>query len=256
MCGCRHHSRLHVTCPCTVAPRPNLEGTGVVVLFAGMPDERRMPVRSRNAASYRVLPTFEDTFERPPRVWPARTTLWGRATNALSSLFQNPNEISRELPKQSESGASVPHLHAQHEQAMPRTYQILGDTRFGHLRGYRRVKKVVVIGVHGWNAQSVLKNVMGPTFGTSAHFAEKMAESVRSHFQELQVPLDDDAITNVAVQYDGRVGARTEHYFESIVNTPAWSEALREADAVFVAAHSQGSIVATLLLARLYVCDI
>ena len=79
---------------------------------------------------------------------------------------------------------------------------------------------------------------------------------MRHHFQELQVPLDDDAITTVAVQHDGRVGARAEHYFESIVNTPAWRDALRDADAVFVAAHSQGSIVATLLLSRLYVCDV
>lgn len=210
-----------------------------------------------------VLPTFSDTFERPPRVWPPRRGLVGRAVNMVRGFFAGPDDISRELPAQSNSGASVPHLHAEHEQAMPRTYQLLGDTRFGHLRGYRQVKNIVVIGVHGWYAQSILKTVLGaPMYalayltisGTSARFAAMMAASIRQHYDEADVELDEDAITTIALQHDGRVEDRASHYLHEIQARSDWVEALRNADAVFVASHSQGAAVATFLLADLYVC--
>lgn len=205
-----------------------------------------------------VLPNFDDTFSRPPRVWPPRAGLWERTVGAVNAyLFPRSArhghrpKVTTSLPVQSQRGSTAPHLHAEHEQAMPRAYKVLGDARTGHVRGYERVSKVVVIGVHGWFAQSIFKNVMGTPTGTSARFATMMAESVRRHFQEAGNPLPDEAITVIAPQYDGRVEERADFFFDTIAQNAQWVDALREADAVMVAAHSQGAVVSTLLLARL-----
>lgn len=203
-----------------------------------------------NSNSY-VLPTFEDSFERPPRVWPARIGVWGRARHLMSGLLPGGRRVSRELPKQSESGSYVPHLDTLHEQTMPRMYRLLGDTRFGHIRGYRQVSKIVVIGVHGWYAQSILKNVIGAPIGTSDMFASMMSNSVRRKYAEAGIQLGPDAITKIAIQHDGRVIERADKFFDAIRANPAWVKALHEAEAVFFAAHSQGAIVSTFLLARL-----
>lgn len=198
-----------------------------------------------------VLPTFEDSFERPPRAWPARIGVWGRTRHLMSGLLPGGRRVSRALPKQSESGSYVPHLDMLHEQTMPRVYSLLGDTRFGHVRGYRQAKKIVVIGVHGWYAQSILKNVIGAPIGTSDMFATMMSDSIRRKYNEAGVRLRPDAITKIAIQHDGCVADRANYLFEAIRANPAWVKALKEAEALFFAAHSQGAIVSTLLLARL-----
>ena len=78
-----------------------------------------------------------------------------------------------------------------------------------------------------------------------------MAASVRRHLANAGV--NEAFITTIAPQHDGRVGVRANCFYEIILGNPSWVDALRSADAVFVAAHSQGSIVAALLLARLCV---
>ncbi|WFD03498.1 hypothetical protein MOBT1_002189 [Malassezia obtusa] len=205
-----------------------------------------------------VLPSFDDTFARPPRVWAPRAGIWERTVGALNAYFfpkgsQNDRRprLTTALPKQPQHGTAAPHLHAEHEQAMPRAYRVLGDDRTGATRGYKRAKKVVVLGVHGWFAQSIFKNVIGPPVGTSMRFATMMAGSVREHFSEAGCPLPTDAVTIIAPQHDGRVEERTRRFFEEIVQNDEWVQALRDADALMVAAHSQGAVVATLLLDQL-----
>lgn len=204
-----------------------------------------------------VLPTFGDTFSRPPRVWAPRAGVWDRTVGAVraylfprASTAQRP-EIKTSLPKQAQRGSTAPHLHAEHEQAMPRTYEVLGDKQGGRARGYAPTHSVVVIGVHGWYAQSIFKNVLGAPTGTSRKFATMMGASVRRHFEEAGYVLDDDAITLIAPQHDGTVEERASLFFDAIVHEPAYVDALQRADAVMVAAHSQGAVVSTLLLARL-----
>lgn len=198
-----------------------------------------------------VLPSFEDSFERPPRVWPPRTGFWGRTRYLISGMLPGSHRIPRDLPKQSEDGSGVPHLHEMHEQAMPRMYRLLGDTRFGHVRGYRSARKIVVIGVHGWYAQSILKNVIGAPIGTSDKFATMMAESIRRKYAEAGVHLGSEDIATIAMQHDGCVLERADAFYDGILQNSDWVTALRNAEAIFVAAHSQGAIVSTLLLARL-----
>ncbi|WFD44665.1 hypothetical protein MPSI1_003335 [Malassezia psittaci] len=206
-----------------------------------------------------VLPTLDEILSRPPRVWAPRPGLWTRTMGAMNAyLFprtardeSHQSTPSGDFSRQFESGSNVPHLHAEHERAMPRAYSALGKDPDRRRHLYAGVRRVVVIGVHGWFAQSIFKSVIGAPVGTSQRFASMMAASVRHQFQEAGFPLEEDSVTILAPQHDGRVDERTERFFEEIVQNPKSLQAIQEADALLIASHSQGAVVATLLLDRL-----
>lgn len=58
-------------------------------------------------------------------------------------------------------------------------------------------------------------------------------------------------MTIIPLQGDGRVGDRVDRLFSELLSRPEWVKDIASADAMFVAAHSQGAIVSTHLLARL-----
>ncbi|WFD30413.1 hypothetical protein MSPP1_001432 [Malassezia sp. CBS 17886] len=224
------------------SPVSGLQGTGTTT--------------RENAAPSLVLPTFEDIFLRPPRVWAPRTGAWNRTVDVVSSyLFPRAHgDRTRDAyapPKKALASVSIPHLHAEQEQAMPRTYKVLGDTKHGKYNGYRPLRKAVVIGVHGWYSQSIFKRVIGAPTGTSTRFATMMAESILRKFRENGYDLDPSVLTLIAPQHDGCVSDRAAMFFDELKSNSQWAEDLRMADAIFVAAHSQGSIVSSLLLSRL-----
>lgn len=230
--------------------------------------ERPTPTQSKESLSgprapNMVLPSFSDTFEHAPRSWPQRVGIWDRTCSAINTLFfQTPPDNVEQLNRSqkpagpaelqpSGSGAAAPHLHAEHEQSMPRTHLVAGDRRLWKCRGCEGVRRIVVIGVHGWFAQSILKSVLGTPTGTSIRFATMMAESIQRHFRDAGLELNAESVTIIAPQHDGTVQKRTNLFYDDIVQNQEYVAALHDADAVFVAAHSQGSIVASLLLSRL-----
>lgn len=101
-----------------------------------------------------VLPSYEDTFMRPPRLWTPQTSMWAR----VAQWF---------VPQRSKAATNAPfsstmsHWYEEHKRTMPRPYTLLGDAKHGHRRGYRHVQRVVVLGIHGWYSQSIFKNVLG-----------------------------------------------------------------------------------------------
>lgn len=129
--------------------------------------------RESDAPQSLVLPSFEDTFDRPPRSWPPKIGPWERLQAAVATALtgtppRNISQLNRSLKTDktpalapSNSGAAAPHLHNEHESSMPRTFSVLGTRRAGP-GGCADVKRVAIIGVHGWFAQSLIKTVMGP----------------------------------------------------------------------------------------------
>ncbi|KAJ3162104.1 hypothetical protein HDU86_005802 [Geranomyces michiganensis] len=112
------------------------------------------------------------------------------------------------------------------------------------------VKRVVVIGVHGWFPGRLLQKVVGEPTGTSSRFAEKMALAVRSYFSEkYAITLGPEAVTLMPLEGEGKVEDRTELLYQQLDEDRR--KKLQEADMVFVAAHSQGTPVSVLLLSRL-----
>ncbi|TPX56423.1 hypothetical protein SpCBS45565_g08414 [Spizellomyces sp. 'palustris'] len=115
------------------------------------------------------------------------------------------------------------------------------------------IRRIAIIGVHGWFPGRFLQRVVGEPTGTSARFAEKMAMAVRSFFSErYNIMLDEEAITLIPLEGEGKVERRVAMLYRQLIESDqGWRKKLWDADMVFVAAHSQGTPVSAMLLARL-----
>lgn len=238
-----------------------------------------------------VLPSFEDTFTRAPRMWPPKVGVLERTLSAVNSyLFSKVPDLERmKRPTRystygdtlSVSGATIkagakPTQRlagkakttgtgsskdkgvetalkevAESAQRLPRAWSTVGMPERAQTKGTAGIAKIVVIGVHGWFTQSIFKNMIGEQTGTSAKFAAMQTESIRRHFLEAGLELNPEAITAISLQGDGKVADRVDRLFAELISRPNWVNDLKTADAVFLSAHSQGAIVATQLLARL-----
>ncbi|KAK0569541.1 hypothetical protein OC861_000810 [Tilletia horrida] len=221
-----------------------------------------VPVKAPNL----VLPSFEDTFSTPPRVWAPKVSVFERTIQAFNTyLFSKPPDYQRLNASAASNAANTSATAAGkrprrgsnviwHEaaQRLPRSWEVMGDKARASQRGVGSVQKIVVIGVHGWFAQfKILKNVMGEPTGTSFKFAKEMSDAVRRHFKDAGWELNPEAITMIALEGDGKVADRVHRLSVSILSNPEWVKSLHEADAILFSVHSQGTVVATELLARL-----
>ncbi|KAH8915758.1 hypothetical protein BT69DRAFT_1229574 [Atractiella rhizophila] len=71
------------------------------------------------------------------------------------------------------------------------------------------------------------------------------------YFEKRGLTLNPEAIVGMPLEGEGKVDDRVDLLYNQLTKKKDWVEALARADAVFVATHSQGSIVSTHLLARL-----
>ena len=78
-----------------------------------------------------------------------------------------------------------------------------------------------------------------------------MKSAVKQYYAEQGHPLNDEAITSIALEGAGTVNDRLTSLYSNLTARQDWIDALNTADRVFVAAHSQGCIVSTMLLSRL-----
>nr|KAJ3423047.1 hypothetical protein HK105_003873 [Polyrhizophydium stewartii] len=115
------------------------------------------------------------------------------------------------------------------------------------------IERVAVIGVHGWFPSRLLQRVVGEPIGTSTHFARKLALACQHFFYDRYgISLPMDAMTIIPLEGEGKVEDRVDLLYNQLVNpSRKWSSAVRDADLVLVSAHSQGTPVATMLVARL-----
>ena len=115
------------------------------------------------------------------------------------------------------------------------------------------VKKVAVIGVHGWFPGSFLRRVVGDPVGTSNKFASMMGTAVSQFFQERYgIVLPEESISLIPLEGEGKILERVDMLFTQL-NDPfrTWMLQVQEADLVLVSAHSQGTPVSTILTSRL-----
>lgn len=78
-----------------------------------------------------------------------------------------------------------------------------------------------------------------------------MKAAVRAYYAETGCALNEEAVTSIPLEGDGTVKDRTELLYENLMARQDWIEALNNADRIFVASHSQGTIVSTMLIERL-----
>ncbi|KAL0580872.1 hypothetical protein V5O48_001164 [Marasmius crinis-equi] len=125
-----------------------------------------------------------------------------------------------------------------------------GKDAEGHVRDVLKgCKNVVVIGIHGWFPGAMMRTVFGEPTGTSAKFVNMMVQALEE-FQEVHgVKLEK--VTKIPLEGEGTIDRRVEKLYNNLLSNQEWMSDLHNADAIFVATHSQGSVVSTHLLDRL-----
>ncbi|APA11125.1 hypothetical protein sscle_07g058950 [Sclerotinia sclerotiorum 1980 UF-70] len=109
-----------------------------------------------------------------------------------------------------------------------------------------KIKNAVAIGVHGLFPAPLLRKLIGQPSGTSIRFANHAAAAIRRWTDANGSPGCE--IEKVALDGEGKIFERVDKLWELLSN---WTDRLRQADFIMVAAHSQGVPVALMLVAKL-----
>ncbi|KAF9187439.1 hypothetical protein BGZ51_001286 [Haplosporangium sp. Z 767] len=118
-------------------------------------------------------------------------------------------------------------------------------------RGTYGIRKVAIIGIHGWYPRKALRTVIGEPTGTSQKFCEEMDLALKEYLRTHDKHLDPKGITLIPLEGEGKVLDRVKILHQNLVENETWRNAVHEADLVLVATHSQGTPTSILLIARL-----
>ncbi|GJJ13969.1 hypothetical protein Clacol_008226 [Clathrus columnatus] len=241
--------------------RPN-----VSILKSAPPKDSTLLLSSKKSTtpypSNLVLPTFEDAFCNPPRSTPLpreESTLH-RTVNYVAKMLFRGDATAKGKGKGKEKEPLG--------QELPKAWSVLGEDPKKVLE---KVKRVVVIGIHGWFPRAFVRQVLGEPTGTSEKFAMMLERTVKEFFDEYGVTLDK--ITKIVLQGEGTVAQRVNKWvlvfssktfvgerqsadvtyslFQEYLSHEDWVNDLQTADAILFGTHSQGSIVTTQLVDRL-----
>ncbi|KAI8910968.1 hypothetical protein EDD86DRAFT_130706 [Gorgonomyces haynaldii] len=115
------------------------------------------------------------------------------------------------------------------------------------------VKKIAVIGVHGWFPGSFLRRVVGEPVGTSFKFAKMMADATFSYFlKRYGITLPESCLSLIPLEGEGKILHRVDLLYNQVVDPfRSYLRDLEEADVILVAAHSQGTPVSIMLMQKL-----
>ncbi|THG95454.1 hypothetical protein EW026_g6205 [Hermanssonia centrifuga] len=109
--------------------------------------------------------------------------------------------------------------------------------------------RVVVIGVAGWSPGAVIRTIAGGLPSSSSKFVD-MSCSALEKFEE-DHGFKFKKITKIPLEGDGTIERKVAKVHTHLLGNEQWVDDLHAADVIFVATHSQGSIVATHLLDKL-----
>ncbi|GMK56231.1 hypothetical protein CspeluHIS016_0300710 [Cutaneotrichosporon spelunceum] len=210
----------------------------------GLSDQPGLPRPGLKQQNF-VIPTFDVTFDRPPRsLLPRHPDPPGAAGLALRAFNYVYNTQPVDPPNETRGKKAGRDVGAN----LPRR---IGLGTGSPDDGWRDVERVVVIGVHGWFPAKMLTSVIGEPTGTSSKFANMMGDAVRKFFKEKGVDEHDIRLTLIPLEGEGMIEHRVDKLYKQYLSNPAWINDLRRADAVLFAAHSQGCIVTTHLISRM-----
>lgn len=108
-----------------------------------------------------------------------------------------------------------------------------------------KIKRAVAIGVHGFFPMKLVRTVLGEPTGTSIRFAKSASSAIKRWAEKNGVEVE---VEQIALEGEGKVADRVDMLWKLLSN---WMDQVRSADFVLMAAHSQGVVVGTQLLARL-----
>lgn len=116
-----------------------------------------------------------------------------------------------------------------------------------------KIKKILIIGVHGFFPTRMIRPLIGAPKGTSLKFANEAEKAIIRYCLEngmlsSQNTSSSISIQKIALEKEGKIFDRVAFFLEILTK---WEQELNEADFVFIAAHSQGCVVSIILLAEL-----
>lgn len=120
-----------------------------------------------------------------------------------------------------------------------------------------KIRKILVIGVHGFFPTRMIRPLIGAPKGTSLKFANEAERAILRYCVDNDL-LDEReshniSIQKIALEKEGKIFDRVEFFTEILTK---WQKELNDADFIFVASHSQGCVVSIILLARLILMGI
>ncbi|TGZ80604.1 hypothetical protein EX30DRAFT_332130 [Ascodesmis nigricans] len=108
-----------------------------------------------------------------------------------------------------------------------------------------KITRAVAIGVHGFFPMRLVRTVLGEPTGTSKRFANHAANSIRRWADAHSLPIE---IETIALEGEGKVADRVLMLWNLL---QSWIHAVKAADFIVIAAHSQGVPVGMQLLAKM-----
>ncbi|KAF6009403.1 hypothetical protein HII13_003480 [Brettanomyces bruxellensis] len=127
---------------------------------------------------------------------------------------------------------------------------MLGYPKEQQLHLYRRLypmqfKRILIIGIHGFFPTKVLRPILGAPTGTSTRFAHVAEKAVLEWAKKNGMNVK---IQKIALQKEGKVFDRVNFFFDIMKK---YEEQIKQADFIFVCAHSQGTPVGIILMSKL-----
>lgn len=115
-----------------------------------------------------------------------------------------------------------------------------------------KIKKILIIGVHGFFPTKMIRPLIGAPKGTSLKFANEAEKAMLRYCIENNLITEGEAndisIQKIALEKEGKIFDRVTFFTEILTK---WKSELNDADFIFVASHSQGCVVSIMLLAKL-----
>ena len=107
------------------------------------------------------------------------------------------------------------------------------------------IKRALAIGVHGYFPAPFIRNILGQPTGTSVKFANMAANAITKWVDTRGY---ECGVEKIALEGEGRVAERVDLLWKLLLN---WMDAIRKADFILFACHSQGVPVTVMLIAKL-----
>lgn len=115
-----------------------------------------------------------------------------------------------------------------------------------------KIRKILIIGVHGFFPTRMIRPLIGAPTGTSLKFANEAEKAVIRYCVENDLinerELNSVSIQKIALEKEGKIFDRVEFFFEILQR---WEKELNDADFIYIASHSQGCVVSIILFAKL-----
>lgn len=140
-----------------------------------------------------------------------------------------------------------------HRNRNPSTPEITQSDIVNHKTGpLVKIKKILIVGVHGFFPTRMIRPIIGSPKGTSLKFASEAEKAVIRYCIENDL-IDERETHNVSIQKialekEGKIFDRVNFFLQIMTK---WADELNDADFIFIAAHSQGCVVSVILFARL-----